>query len=210
MTVDAHGHLTRVADPTGATWGMQYTESGLLTAITHPNGQANTFEYDDTGRLLRDLDPEGGGWRLSRTDLPTGARTEMVSGEGRVRAFTVERQSNGTRTYTDQAPDGTQTRRTYTAAGGTTIAQPDGTVLFTKEGPDPRFKMDAPVLAERRITLPSGLAFKQTTTRTVALTNPADALSLKTLTDTVTTNGRTEQAAFDADEMLKKARRRGK
>jgi RHS repeat-associated protein len=198
LTVDAAGHLTQVTDPTGAIWAMQYTDSGLLTAITHPNGHANTFEYDEAGRLLRDRDPEGGGWLLSSTDLDTGTRTEMISGEGRVRRFTVEHQSNGTRTYTDQAPDGTKTLRTYTAAGATTIAQSDGTVLFTREGPDPRFKMDAPVLAERRITLPSGLAFVQTTARTVALANPADALSLKTLTDTVTTNGRVERSAFDA------------
>ncbi|MDZ4349277.1 MAG: RHS repeat-associated core domain-containing protein [Xanthomonadaceae bacterium] len=198
LTVDAAGHLTQAADPTGATWSMQYTNDGLLTAITHPNGVANTFEYDPDGRLLRDVDPEGGGWIVSRTALDTGTRTEMISGEGRVRSFTVERQSNGTRIYTDQAPDGTKTRRTYTDAGDTTITQPDGTVLFTREGPDPRFKMDAPVIAERRVTLPSGLAFLQTTNRAVSLANPSDALSLTSLTDTVTTNGRVEKAAYDA------------
>ncbi|MDZ4349276.1 MAG: hypothetical protein U1A22_07070, partial [Xanthomonadaceae bacterium] len=45
---------------------------------------------------------------MSRIDLETGTRTEMTSGEGRVRSFTVERQSNGTRTHTDEAPDSTK------------------------------------------------------------------------------------------------------
>ncbi|MDP1696700.1 MAG: hypothetical protein Q8L45_02770 [Xanthomonadaceae bacterium] len=178
---------------------MQYTDSGLMTGITHPNGGVNAFTYDADGRLLRDLDPEGGGWQLNHTEQADGSeRTEMISGEGRVRVFSTTRQSNGSRLYTDQAADGSITTRSYTDAGSTVITQPDGTVLFTKEGPDPRFKMDAPILAERKVTLPSGLAFQQTTTRALTLTNPDDALSLQALTDTVTTNGRVETAAFDA------------
>lgn len=199
LTVDSNAHLTGVADPTGATWAMQYTGSGLMTQITHPNAGVNAFTYDADGRLLRDLDPEGGGWQIEHSENADGSdRTEMISGEGRVRVFSTTRQSNGSRLYTDQAPDGSITTRSYDDAGATTITQPDGTVLFTKEGPDPRFKMDAPVLAERKVTLPSGLAFAQTTTRAVTLADPADALSLQSLTDTVTTNGRVEMAAFDA------------
>ncbi|MDP1696696.1 MAG: hypothetical protein Q8L45_02750 [Xanthomonadaceae bacterium] len=199
LTVDSNEHLTGVADPTGATWAMQYTDSGLMTQITHPNGGVNAFTYDADGRLLRDLDPEGGGWQLNHSEEPDGSdRTEMISGEGRVRVFSTTRQSNGSRLYTDQAADGSITTRSYTDAGSTVITQPDGTVLFTKEGPDPRFKMDAPVLAERRITLPSGLALLQTTTREVTLAAPADALSLQSLTDTVTTNGRVERAVYEA------------
>ncbi|MDP1697369.1 MAG: hypothetical protein Q8L45_06260 [Xanthomonadaceae bacterium] len=199
LRVDGNGHLAGVADPTGATWAMQYTDSGLMTGITHPNGGVNAFTYDADGRLLRDLDPEGGGWQIEHSENADGSdRTEMISGEGRVRVFSTTRQSNGSRLYTDQAPDGSITTRSYDDAGATTITQPDGTVLFTKEGPDPRFKMDAPVLAERKVTLPSGLAFAQTTTRAVTLADPADALSLQSLTDTVTTNGRVEMAAFDA------------
>ncbi len=179
---------------------MQYTDSGLMTQITHPNGGVNAFTYDADGRLLRDLDPEGGGcWQLNHTEQADGNdRTEMISGEGRVRVFSVTKQSNGQRLYTDQSPDGTITTRSYDDAGATTITQPGGTVLFTKEGPDPRFKMDAPVLAERRITLPSGLALLQTTTRAVTLADSADALSLQSLTDTVTTNGRVERAVYEA------------
>ncbi|MDP1696697.1 MAG: RHS repeat-associated core domain-containing protein [Xanthomonadaceae bacterium] len=199
LTVDSNQHLIGVADPTGATWAMQYTDSGLMTQITHPNGGVNAFTYDVDGRLLRDLDPEGGGWQLNHTEQADGSdRTEMISGEGRVRVFSTTRQSNGSRLYTDEAPDGSITTRSYTDAGATVITQPDGTVLFTKEGPDPRFKMDAPVLAENTVTLPSGLAFQQTTTRAVTLADPTDALSLQSLTDTVTTNGRVETAAFDA------------
>jgi RHS repeat-associated protein len=199
LTVDGNQHLTGVVDPTGATWAMQYTDSGLMTQITHPKGGVNAFTYDADGRLLRDLDPEGGGWQLNHTEQADGSdRTEMISGEGRVRVFSTTRQSNGSRLYTDQSPDGTITTRSYDDAGATTITQADGTVLFTKEGPDPRFKMDAPILAERKVTLPSGLAFQQTTTRAVTLADPADALSLQSLTDTVSTNGRVETAAFDA------------
>jgi RHS repeat-associated protein len=198
LDVNGTDRLAQVIDPTGAAWGMQYTDDGLLTSVTDPNGDFNTFIYDADGRLLRDADPEGGGWQISRADLSNGSRTTMTSGEGRVRAFSMERLGNGARRYTDEAPDGSLTRRIYTDAGTTVITQSDGTDIVTKEGPDPRFKMDAPVAAERQIRLPAGQHFQQTTTRSVALAKPDDALSLLSLTDTVTTNGRIAQTAYDA------------
>lgn len=179
---------------------MQYTADGLLTSFTDRNGNTTTFAYDDNGRLIRDDDPEGGGWQLSRTELEDGYRVDMTSGEGRVHSFELARDTTGDRVYTDEAPDGTTTTRTYENSGRSTIERPDGTIVQTVEGPDPRFGMGAPVPESHKVTLPSGLELVRETERTASLSEPADPMSLQSVTETVTVNGRVTSATYDAGE----------
>ncbi len=197
LTVDADSHLTTLTDPAGATWSMQYTENGLMTRIEKPGGAVNAFAYNALGRLIEDVDPNGGGWQLSRTELEDGYRTDMTSGEGRVHRFTTERPNDFTRVYTNEAPGGTNTKRTHTALD-TVTERADGTVVTTEEEPGPRYGMGAPYMAERHIALPSGLAFEQRTVREVSLANPADPLALESLSATTTINGRSASTTFDA------------
>ncbi|WP_227546118.1 NHL domain-containing protein [Marinobacter fonticola] len=197
LIVDDNGHLIAANKPTGERWSMGYTGDGLLTRFEDPNGHANAFTYDDNGRLIRDEAPNGGGWDIGRTDLDDGYRTDMTSGEGKVSRFTVRRDAKGQRTYLDQAPDGTVTERTYTD-GVNAVTRPDGTRVVSEQAPDPRFGMLAPFTKERSVETPGGLALQQTTQRTAALEDPLDPLSHTALTETVTVNGRTQNAAYDA------------
>ncbi|AZT84803.1 hypothetical protein EHN06_15270 [Marinobacter sp. NP-4(2019)] len=196
LTVDGNGHLVAAKNPAGERWSMGYTADGLLTRFEDPNGHANAFSYDGNGRLIRDEAPNGGGWNIGRTALDDGYRTDMTSGEGRVSRFTVRRDATDQRTYLDQAPDGTVTERTYTDSVNT-VTRPDGTRVVSEEAPDPRFGMLAPFTKERRIDTPNGLALRQTTQRTASLDHPLDPLSHTALTETVTVNGRTQNAAYD-------------
>ncbi len=197
VSVDGSGHLTRFTDPTGATWSMDYTTDGLLTRLEKPGDAVNTFAWDEQGRLIEDIDPNGGGWQLARSELDDGYRTEMISGEGRMYRFTTERPDAFTRVYTNEAPDGTVTRRTHTDST-TTLERADGTVVTTEEAPDPRFGFAAPYVAERRIETPAGRTLQQATERTAELADPVDPMSLEQLHETSTTNGRTRTVEYDA------------
>lgn len=196
LTLNGHGYLAAATDPDGSARAMEYTGDGLLTRIDKPGEATNTFAYDGNGRLIEDVDPNGGGWQLARTPFEDGYRTEMTSGEGRVHRFVTERPDDRKRIYTREAPDGTVTRRVHTDTG-TTIERPDGTVITTSEEPDPRFGMAAPYVVERDVELPTGLALEQTTAREAELTDPEDPLSLETLVESTTTNGRTRTVSYD-------------
>ena len=58
--------------------------------------------------------------------------------------------------------------------------------------------MLAPIATEVKSTTPGGLTATSGTTRTTNLASPGDPLSLVTLTDTVTLNGRTSTSVYDA------------
>lgn len=197
LTVDSNGHLTAAENSAENRWSMQYTDDGLLTRFENPNGHANAFYYDESGRLIRDEASNGGGWELTRTDLEDGYRVNMTSGEGRVSRYSVLRDFAGQPTYMDQAPDGTVTERTYTDSVNT-VTRPDGTRVVSEQAPDPRFGMSAPYTKERSVDTPDGLALRQTTERTASLDDPLDPLSHTALTETITVNGRTQNAAYDA------------
>jgi len=197
ITVDDNGHLASLTDPTGSIWSMEYTEDGLLTRIERPGGAVNTFAYDARGRLIEDVDPNGGGWQLARTNLDDGYRVEMVSGEGRSYRFTTERPDDFSRRYRKENPDGTVTERLHTDSD-TTIQHPDGTRVVTEELPDPRFGFSGSYVANRQVETPTGLAREETLVREVVLSDHGDPLSLESLAETVTTNGRASTAEYDA------------
>ncbi|MEX0730375.1 MAG: SMP-30/gluconolactonase/LRE family protein, partial [Aquisalimonadaceae bacterium] len=197
LAVDTRDHLNEVTNAAGHRWSMAYTSDGLLTRFENPNGQATTFAYSEEGRLIRDDMPNGGGWQISRTPLADGYRTEMTSGEGRISGFTVRRSALSEREYLDEAPDGAVTQRTYTDID-VTVIRPDGTVLVREQGSDPRFGMMAPLTASQRISTPGGLTAKTTMQREAVLNDPLDPLSHSVLTETVTVNGRSRSAAYEA------------
>jgi RHS repeat-associated protein len=58
--------------------------------------------------------------------------------------------------------------------------------------------MQAPVVTSLTVTTPGALVYKTTRQRTATLTNSADLLSLRTLTNTTTTNGRVYTNVYDA------------
>ena len=80
-----------------------------------------------------------------------------------------------------------------------------GETIEVTQGPDPRwgFYVQVPRKLVRRS--PSGRTQTTTATRSVTLADDTDPLSLKTITDTVTTNGRTSVLSYDVAARLETA-----
>ncbi|MCH8550945.1 MAG: hypothetical protein LAT62_03345 [Natronospirillum sp.] len=200
LTLDHNGHLVSLSNPASERWSMEYTSDGLLTRFETPNNHANRFHYDENGRLIQDEAPDGGGWTIQRTELSNGYRTDMISGEGRVSQFTVQRSSTDERIYINESPDGSRTERIHTDAG-TDITRPDGTQISRSYTPDPRFGMQSPVPSSERIETPSGLTLEATTERSASLDDENDQLSHNTLTTLSTVNDRESVSTYDASEL---------
>src|SRR5206468_2501635 len=132
----------------------------------------------------------GGSISLSRTDSDTGYTVETTSALGRVRTYEVERLPDGglLRAVTDAA--GLRTQLVFATNGSRTTTFPNGTLESVLIGPDPRWGMQAPVIANSMLTMPSGLSRTLTQQRTAVLADPDDLLSLVTQTETLSINGR--------------------
>ena len=122
---------------------------------------------------------------------------ERRSGENRPVVYRTERTADGSikRTVTS---GGAATVTVTGNDGVTTVTRPDGTKVSAEIGPDPRFGMQAPVTTRMIITTPGGRRTVMERSRLAELTNPDDVLSLRSLTETQTVNGRTHTTRFDA------------
>ncbi len=197
LTLDENDYLNSITNPAGETYQLNYTEYGLLTEFINPRGHKSTYRYE-LGKLLEDTDAAGGGWTLARTDHPEGGYTStMTSKEGRVTRYQVKPQTNGELLRVNTSPDGTVTQTLIKTNGETVMTSPDGTEILSKQGPDPRFGMQAPVTEKMTITTPNGLSALVTTEKTAELTD-ANPLSVEKLTTKVTSNGRTSTGVYDA------------
>jgi YD repeat-containing protein len=198
LTVNADGYLAAVTNPAGETYSMDYTPDGLLTAFTTPRGHVNQFTYDALGRLSRDTNAGGGGWTLAHTANTRGYTNRLTSAEGRTTTFTVEPLPTDDRRQVNTYPDGTVQTTLFTTSGEEVTTAPDGTVTTQRDGPDPRFGMQAPVPRTVTVKMPSGLTSSTTTVRMATLADPTNLLSLTDLTETTTINGKAYQSTYEA------------
>ncbi len=197
LGVDANGYLNRLTNPAGETYQMTYTSGGLLTQFTDPRGNASHFTYDAQGRLSQDADAAGGSQNLARVELTRGYTTTRTTALGRATAYSLEDLTTGDRLRTVIQPDGTQSQSLAKTDGTTQLSEPDGTQTTSVEGPDPRFGMQAPVVTSTQVATGGQIAVT-TRTRTAVLGEPGHPLSLVTLTDSATLNGRTATSVYDA------------
>lgn len=191
------GYLASVANPSGETYRLSYTESGLLTRFEDPRGNSTTMTYDALGRLVSDTDAAGGSQTLARNELVNGYEAQRTTGLNRRTTHLVEQLLTGGLRRTDTFPDGTTNTRTVESNGVTTTTLADGTVMMLNEGGDPRFQMMAPV-ATNRTTTTGGLTSIVSEGRIVDLVDPNNPLSLISLTEFTTVNGRTSTRVYDA------------
>jgi RHS repeat-associated protein len=198
LTLDPNGYLATAANPAGDTYRMSYTGGGLLSTFEDPNGHASAFVYDPDGRLIEDRNALNDSQTLARTPLTNrGYEVALGTAEGRTTRHRVEPQANGDRWRTAVDPAGFATVRRIQTSGTTTVTAPDNSILTTTATGDPRFGMQAP-LAKSLTVQTGGLTATRTAARSVVLADPADPLSLTTLTDTVTVNGRPSTTVYDA------------
>ena len=176
---------------------MRYTADGLLTEFTDPKGQTARFGYNALGRLSTATDRAGGAQTLSRADTDNGRRFETVrvSGQGRTTRYRLEQTPAGERRREVLSPAGLSTATRRQPDGTRTTVAPDGTTLTTVQGPDPRFGMQAPRLAQATITT-GGQTATVTATQSVTPGDPAQPPGITTRTDTVTVNGRATTTVY--------------
>ena len=197
LTLNANGYLASITNPASEVTSATYTSDGLMTSFTNPRGGVASMQYDALGRLTRDVNPAGGSWDLLRTVWPGSHRVDMSTALGRTTSYYVEALSTGDQLRINTAPTGLSTTTVKTPGEVTMTTLPDGTFTTVESGPDPRFGMLAPVVKSFKVTTPAGLSSTITNMRTANLTNPLDPLSLTSMTDTVTVNGRVFTSAFD-------------
>ncbi|MFO1352645.1 MAG: hypothetical protein U1F68_19025 [Gammaproteobacteria bacterium] len=198
LTVDANGYLASIKNPANQTHLATYSADGLLLSFKDPKNNLTTMTYDSLGRLAKDSDAAGGSQSLARTDLATGYQVKRTTGLSRVTTDQVEELASGDRQRTNTLPTGLDETLLQGADGVATATAADGTVTTTILGADPRFALQAPILANLTIVTPGGLNYTTSTTRTAALSNPANILSLTSQTDTTVINGRTYTEAYNA------------
>ena len=200
LAVNGDGYLASLTDPGGATVRLTYSgTAGLLTSLTTRRGHLHQFFYDDSGRLARDDNPLGTAFSLSRTDLAPNHRVvSLTSGLGLVNKYELEDLKSGEtrRVHTD--PAGGRTEVLLRTDGTRRILYPDGSVADVVEGPDPRWGMQAPILASLTRTSPGGTVSKRTASRSITLADAGSPLSLTSQTDSIVLNGRSSSMVFDA------------
>lgn len=197
LALDGHGRLSRIANPAGESVELSHTANGLLTAVQRPGGQVSRYEYDSLGRLVSTTDPTGATQTLTRTGTNRLYDVTLTSHLGKITRYLVERSPDGSSRMTNIDCEGGQSRSTTRMDGVQTTTFADGTTMNLTLAADPRWGMRSPIAASTTITTPGGLTRTTTAVRNVTLAGPGQLLNLTSLTDAVTTNGRTWTNTYD-------------
>lgn len=193
IVINSDGYISEITNPAGETILAEYSESGMMASFTNAEGNTSRFFYDEVGRLTEDVDALGGYTRLERQTITDGYKIIKTQNA-------TDQQEYVTTYFVEQLSNGDVRRRSVGCCGGEiisithkdgseTVTKPDGTVITTTKGPDPRFGMQAPITTEKRVTYPSGKSSVATTNRTVELSDINDPLSIVKLIDSTIVNG---------------------
>ncbi|MDP9068427.1 MAG: hypothetical protein M3N53_08820 [Actinomycetota bacterium] len=200
LAVDQNGYLSSITDPVGNSVLTTHSASGLLASFTDENGNAHAFSFSEVGRLTVDDPPGPALTSLSRTGTQRDYTVSVSTAGGRTTTYRVVKNSDGGGRRVVTYPNGTTSTAVTTAdARSITLTQPDGTVVESTLGPDPRWGMKSPILNKMIVTTPAGKKVTSTATRTITLDDPANLMSLSTQVDAITSNEKTFTKAFDAD-----------
>jgi RHS repeat-associated protein len=195
LALDADGYLATVTDPAGGRHGFTYHPDGLLASVTDPNGHVTRMSYDGVGRLTREEDPAGGSLDLVRQDDPLGFEVTTTTVLGRSTRYRMESLPTGGHRRVNTSPAGIASQVTARPDASEEAALADGSTIRSLLGPDARFGMQAPVLTS--LTAQSGTRrLDVTASQSAVLQNPIDPLSVASLTDTATVNGRTATTVY--------------
>jgi RHS repeat-associated protein len=190
LSLDPNGYLASVGNPADETRTFSYDGLGRLTAWTDALQAETTAVYDTLGRLRRETDPEGGFKQLDRSsvDRLTTAVT-LTTAEGRTTRYETRRDQFSTRS-TIHKPNGLAHTRTTFADGTSVLTGPNDTRVTSKEVPDPRFGMQAPLASVNSVLTPGGVMMEVARDSEVVLEDPGQPLSLAMLRETLSIGGR--------------------
>jgi RHS repeat-associated protein len=190
LSKDIDGYLASVTDPAGRITSLSYSAEGLLTSVTDPTGNVYSFKYDDKGLLVRSEDPTGGCSSLASTRDTNGSLVAAISALGREITYMTERRSGGQERRVISCCGGAKTEILHAPDGTRTITHPDGTTASLQEQPDPRWGSQSPLVKTARLATPGGRVATLSVDRQVTLADSRNPLSVQTLTDILTINGR--------------------
>jgi RHS repeat-associated protein len=197
LSLDQNGYLAEITNPAGESRSFSYTPGGLMLTQTNPRGGVHHFSYDELGRLVHDEDPAGGFITLERARTEAGYEVRLTTAEGRTTVYAVEDLPDGSRRRANTFPGDLQTVEVRRRDGSRTVTYPGGTSVDIIAGPDPRWGMQAPLIASLTTTVPGGPTSTLIATRSVQLADAADVLSIETLTDVVSVNGQPYTNVFE-------------
>lgn len=197
LALDADGYLAAITNPASETNTFLYQPGGLLSYMRTPRNFEHFFTYDENGRLTKDEDPAGGSQSLARTGTFADHTVTRTTAEGRIHRYQTENQvlARGKRTR-HYLPDGTGTARDELVDGQRAFYTSDGVATYAAESKDPRFQTSATMTTYAQTQMPSGLLRQTWSAASVALSNPADPLTMTSESASVNVNGRTTSSSF--------------
>ena len=202
LTLDDKGYIASVSNKANETHKLVYMSDGLLTQYIDPRGNAENYEYDALGLFVRNTEPTGGGYTVSREDNPDGSyTTTLTSREGRVSTYKVQNNERINERI-NTASDGTSTTVREHKDNTRVVHSADGTLIWSQKEQDKRLTNihASPKTKVTTIEMPSGLKAEivtETATNPLPIADDYDPLNLKTLTQKVTVNGRQSRSVFD-------------
>jgi hypothetical protein len=213
ITLDGAGvYATAISTPGNRTWDFTYDDDppGLMLTMERPGGPPYYFTHDSAGRLVRDEDPGGGDQTLSYVPIEATSSTPFgyEVTHARPNPDEVSLDITGYRVLSSEAAvmhraitwplgDADELELLTTEVGDveTVTTAPDGTVVTVTRLPEQRWGMLAPMTTVEVAS--GGVSSVASLDRTVTLTDPADPLTLETLIETVTVDGKVWQAELD-------------
>lgn len=197
LALDGEGYLSQITAPDGEAIRLSHTADGLLTRFITPRDHASSYAYDTLGRLVSATDPAGTTKTLTRSGRPEDFTVTLSRDQGQTSIHRVETQPNGDRRVTVTSCDGTSSQSTIGTEGRLTASLPDGSRAELLVGPDPRWGMRSPILAQLTTTAPGGQVSTVTSLTSVVLASPGEYLNVVSRTETLAVNGRPWTRIYD-------------
>jgi len=192
-----NGYLSSVANPAGEHFQMTYSATGLLTGFQNPRGIPKTITYDDLGRFIREDRADGGSLSITGPASVGGSfQVAVRSAEGQTTTHDIQRDQAGNDLRVDTDASTHLTTRTLRGSDGSqSMTLADGSSTSQTIQGDPRFQSLAPLRASSATT-PGGRHLTLQSGRSVVLSNRFDPLSVTSLMETLSINGRQWQTTF--------------
>lgn len=205
LTVE-QGQLTKIANPAGEAYAMQYDGKGLLKEYIDPNLHVRKYGYDTSGYLISSENPLQGLSTLTRDSLSNGYKVSYTTPGNQKTTYEVTRETGQMKRVTTD-PSGAKTTYVVKDDGTETTDYPDGTKITQTKSPDPRWGEDAPIISNMTVTSPLGRKWTLGEKRQVQLENRNNPFNLKSLNITYTmsetttrTTTATSSLVYDAAE----------
>jgi RHS repeat-associated protein len=199
LQLGSDGYLATITNPSNESWSMQYFAGGMLSQLVDARNGTHGFTYDGNGYLASDTNALNETINLNRNFAMFPNHVVRQSPMNRFWSYTVGLGDDGTETITRTEPTGLVSTTVLGANHVNTLNTADGMTSSVTELGDPRFGLsNSPYSGQWTEKTPSGLTLSGSATHSASLSDPNDPLSLVSLADSTTINGRTFSSSFVA------------